>query len=143
MNSYIGLALVYTGGMIIFGIWNLKGYFDNISISIDEAAKIDGASYLYILLRIIIPLGRPAIIVTGILIFITTWNEYIYAVTFLTDRNSYTLAAGLYSLQGTEHTTNWPVFTAGAILVTIPVLIVFFIVQRFMASGLTAGGVKY
>ncbi|WP_052078450.1 sugar ABC transporter permease [Spirochaeta lutea] len=143
MNSYLGLMMVYTGMMIIFAIWNMKGYFDTISISLEEAARIEGAGTLRILATVSLPLALPAVIVTSVLIFITTWNEYIYAVSFLTSQDKFTLAAGLYSLQGTQYTTNWPVFTAGAVIVTIPVLIVFFLIQRFMVGGLTAGGSKY
>jgi len=143
MNSYGGLIVVYTGGMIIFSIWNLKGYFESIPVDVEQAAMIDGANNFTIIIKIILPLARPAIIVTGMMIFITTWNEYIYAVNFLTDINKYTLAAGLYSLQGTDYTRNWPVFAAGSILTSIPTLIIFFGIQRYLVSGLTAGGVKY
>ena len=143
MNHYSGLILVYTGSMIIFSIWNLKGYFESIPVDIEEAAMIDGANSRRILWDIVIPLARPAIIVTGMMIFITSWNEYIYAVNFLTDANKYSLAAGLYSLQGTDYTRNWPVFAAGALLTSMPTLIIFFSIQRYLVSGLTAGGVKY
>lgn len=143
MNTYRGLILVYTGTMIIFGIWNMKGYFDTIPIEIEQAAMMDGATHLCILRKIVLPLARPALIVTGMMIFITTWNEYIYAVNFLTERDKFTLAAGLYSLQGTEYTRNWPVFAAGSLIVSMPVLIVFFAIQKYLVSGLTVGGVKY
>ena len=143
MNHYSGLILVYTGSMIIFSIWNLKGYFESIPVDIEQAAMIDGANSRRILWDIVIPLARPAIIVTGMMIFITSWNEYIYAVNFLTDANKYSLAAGLYSLQGTDYTRNWPVFAAGALLTSMPTLIIFFSIQRYLVSGLTAGGVKY
>jgi arabinogalactan oligomer/maltooligosaccharide transport system permease protein len=143
MNKYTGLILVYTGAMIIFSIWNLKGYFESIPVDIEQSAKIDGAGNIKIITCIVLPLARPAIIVTGMMIFITSWNEYIYAVNFLTDINKYTLAAGLYSLQGTDYTRNWPVFAAGALLTSIPTLLIFFGIQRYLVSGLTAGGVKY
>lgn len=142
MNSYVGLIIVYTGTMIIFTIWNLKGYFESISIEIEQAAMVDGADNLTILLRIVLPLARPAIIVTAMMIFITSWNEYIYAINFLSDSNKFTLAAGLYSLQGTDYTRNWPVFASGALLTSIPTLLIFFGIQRYLVSGLTAGGVK-
>lgn len=142
MNTYRGLIIVYTGSMIIFSIWNLKGYFESISVEIEQAAWVDGADHLTILLRIVLPLARPAIIVTGMMIFITSWNEYIYAINFLTDAKRFTLAAGLYSLQGTDYTRNWPVFAAGALVTSIPTLLIFFSVQRYLVSGLTAGGVK-
>lgn len=142
MNTYGGLIVVYTGTMIIFTIWNLKGYFESIAIEIEQAAWVDGADHLTILLRIVLPLARPAIIVTGMMIFITSWNEYIYAINFLTDAKKFTLAAGLYSLQGTDYTRNWPVFAAGALVTSVPTLLIFFSVQRYLVSGLTAGGVK-
>lgn len=142
LNSHFGLVLVYTGSMLIFAIWNLKGYFDSIPVQLEEAAMIDGASRPYILIKIVLPLSLPAIIVTGMMIFISTWNEYIYAINFLQNNNNYSLAAGLYSLQGTEYTRNWPIFAAGALLTCAPVLIIYFIFQRYMISGLTAGGVK-
>lgn len=143
MNSYLGLIIVYTGAMIIFSIWNLKGYFESIPADIEQAAMVDGANNFTIILKIVLPLARPAIIVTGMMIFITTWNEYIYAVNFLSDTDKYTLAAGLYSLQGTDYTRNWPVFAAGSMLTSIPTLFIFFGIQRYLVSGLTAGGVKY
>lgn len=143
MNSYLGLIIVYTGAMIIFSIWNLKGYFESIPADIEQAAMVDGANNFTIILKIVLPLARPAIIVTGMMIFITTWNEYIYAVNFLSDTDKYTLAAGLYSLQGTDYTRNWPVFAAGSMLTSILTLFIFFGIQRYLVSGLTAGGVKY
>ena len=143
MNRYTGLIIVYTGAMIIFSIWNLKGYFESIPVDIEQAAMIDGAGIFTILTRIVLPLARPAIIGTAMMIFITTWNEYIYAVNFLSDANKYTLAAGLYSLQGTDYTRNWPVFAAGSMMTSIPTLLIFFGIQRYLVSGLTAGGVKY
>jgi ABC-type maltose transport system permease subunit len=114
MDNYLGLIIIYAGSMITFSIWNLKGYFESIPVDMEQAAMMDGASHLTIVLRIVLPLARPAIIVTGMVIFISTWNEYIYAVNFLPNVNKYTLAAGLYSLQGTDYTRNWPVFAAGS-----------------------------
>lgn len=143
MNSYIGLIIAYTGSMIIFSIWNLKGYFESIPADMEQAAMMDGANHMTIVLKIVLPLARPAIIVTGMVAFISTWNEYIYAVNFLTDANKYTLAAGLYSLQGTNYTRNWPLFAAGSMLTSLPTLLIFFGVQRYLVSGLTVGGVKY
>ncbi len=143
MDSYKGLIIVYTSSMITFCIWNLKGYFESIPADMEKAAMVDGASHLTIILRIVLPLARPAIIVTGMVIFISTWNEYIYAVNFMPSADKYTLAAGLYSLQGTDYTRNWPVFAAGSILTSIPTLLIFFGIQRYLVSGLTVGGVKY
>lgn len=142
VNSFLGLVLIYTGTMAIFGIWNMKGYFDTIPIEIEEAAKMDGASDFQVVTKIILPLAKPSIIVTAVMILIYVWNEYIFAVTFLSGSEKYTLAAGLYSLQATDYTRNWPVFSAASLLVSLPVLIIFFIIQRNMVSGLTAGSIK-
>jgi len=142
MNTKIGLIIVYVGTMSIFGIWNLKGYFDTIPNEIEEAAQIDGANDFQLVTKVILPLAKPSIIVTMVMILIFVWNEYIFAITFMTGTENYTLAAGLYSLQATEMSGNWPIFAAASILVSIPILIIFFKFQRHMVSGLTVGGVK-
>ncbi|HOV40924.1 MAG TPA: ABC transporter permease subunit [Oscillospiraceae bacterium] len=142
INHRLGLILVYTGTMAVFSLWNTKGYFDTIPAEIEEASKIDGASDIQSVLMIVLPLAKPSIITTALQVLIYVWNEYIYATTFMTGENKYTLAAGLYSLQATEMRGSWPVFAAASITVSIPVLIIFFICQKYMTSGLTAGGVK-
>lgn len=142
LDSHGGLIFVYAGSMCIFGIWNMKGYFDSIPIEIEEASKIDGAGNLQLILKIILPLARPAIIVTAVMILIFVWNEYLFATTFMMREESYTLAGGLYQLQANDYSRSWPLFSAAAMLVSVPILIVFFCVQKYMVSGLTAGGVK-
>jgi len=142
INHRVGLILVYTGTMAVFSLWNTKGYFDTIPTEIEEAAKIDGASDIQVVMKIVLPLAKPSIITTALQVLIYVWNEYIYATTFMTGESKYTLAAGLNSLQATEMTGSWPVFAAASITVSIPVLIVFFKCQKYMTSGLTAGGVK-
>jgi len=142
LNSYVGLIIVYAGSMCIFGIWNMKGYFDSIPVEIEEAARIDGAGAGQILLKVVLPLARPAIIVTAVMVLIFVWNEYLFSTTFMMNQSNYTLAVGLYQLQSNDYSTSWPLFSAAAILVSIPLLIVFFCIQKYMISGLTAGGVK-
>lgn len=142
LNSRIGLVIVYAGSMCIFSIWNMKGYFDSIPVEIEEASKIDGASDLQLLARIIFPLAVPAIIVTAVMVLIYVWNEYLFSSIFMLGETSTTLAGGLYMLQATDYSRNWPVFTAAAVLVSLPILIIFFCIQKYMVSGLTAGGVK-
>lgn len=142
VNSRLGLILVYTGTMAVFSLWNTKGYFDTIPTEIEEAAKIDGANDIQVVIKIVMPLAKPSIITTALQVLIYVWNEYIYATTFMTGEAKYTLAAGLNSLQATEMTGSWPVFAAAAITVSIPALIIFFLCQKYMTSGLTAGGVK-
>ena len=142
LNSHLGLILIYAGSMCIFSIWNMKGYFDSIPIEIEEASKIDGASDMQLIRKIILPLARPAIIVTAVMVLIFVWNEYLFATTFMLKEESYTLAGGLYQLQANDYSRSWPLFSAAAILVSIPILIIFFCIQKYMVSGLTAGGVK-
>lgn len=142
LNSHGGLIFIYAGSMCIFSIWNMKGYFDSIPIEIEEAAKIDGAGNLGLIVKIVLPLARPAIIVTAVMVLIFVWNEYLFATTFMLREESYTLAGGLYQLQANDYSRSWPLFSAAAILVSIPILIIFFCIQKYMISGLTAGGVK-
>ena len=142
VNTRLGLILVYTGTMAVFSLWNTKGYFDTIPTEIEEAARMDGATDLQVVVRIVLPLAKPSIITTALQVLIYVWNEYIYATTFLTGESKYTLAAGLNALQATEMTGSWPVFAAAAITVSLPVLVIFFLCQKYMTSGLTAGGVK-
>lgn len=142
LNNRFGLILIYAGTMCIFSIQNLKGYFDTIPVEIEEASKIDGASEFQLLWRVILPLAKPSIIVTSVMVLIFVWNEYLFATTFMLSDTTYTLAGGLYQLQANDYSRSWSLFTAAAILVSIPILIVFFVLQKHMESGLTAGGVK-
>ena len=142
VNTKTGLLIVYTGTMAVFALWNMKGYFDTIPTEIEEAAMIDGASPVQIVTKIVLPLAKPTIAVTAMMVLVYVWNEYIFAVNFMTGSDTYTLAAGLYSLQATEMSGSWPVFAAASIVVSIPILIVFFALQKNMTTGLTSGGVK-
>ena len=142
INTKTGLIIVYTGTMAVFALWNMKGYFDTIPTEIEEAAMIDGASPVQIVTKIVLPLAKPTIAVTAMMVLVYVWNEYIFAVNFMTGSDTYTLAAGLYSLQATEMSGSWPVFAAASIVVSIPILIVFFALQKNMTTGLTSGGVK-
>lgn len=142
VNTKTGLIIVYTGTMAVFALWNMKGYFDTIPTEIEEAAMIDGASPVQIVTKIVLPLAKPTIAVTAMMVLVYVWNEYIFAVNFMTGSDAYTLAAGLYSLQATEMSGSWPVFAAASIVVSIPILIVFFALQKNMTTGLTSGGVK-
>jgi len=138
----IGLIIIYAGTMSVFALLNMKGYFDAIPTEIEEAGRIDGCSDRMLVTKIVMPLSKPTLIVTGVMIVNFVWNEYIFSVNFLTGSDRMTLAAGLYSLQATETSGSWPVFAAASILVSIPVLIIFFVSQKNMVSGLTSGGVK-
>ncbi|MCB9780407.1 MAG: sugar ABC transporter permease [Alphaproteobacteria bacterium] len=141
LDSLTGLALVYATTAIPFCTWNLKGYFDTIPRDLEEAALMDGASRWTTFWRIILPLARPALVVTGLFSFMTAWNEFILAATFMGDERSFTLPVVLQSYVG-DFGTEWGRFAAGAILVSVPVMLLFFTLQRYLVEGLTAGSVK-
>lgn len=142
INTHIGLIIIYAGTMSVFALLNMKGYFDAIPVEIEEAGRIDGCDDVKIVTKIVLPLARPTLIVTGVMIVNYVWNEYIFSINFLTGSERMTLASGLYSLQATETSGSWPVFAAASLVVSFPVLVIFFWSQRYMVSGLTSGGVK-
>lgn len=141
LNTFTGLIIAYSTLSLPFCVWMLKGFFDAIPMSLEEAAMIDGMSAFGTFVRIILPLSLPGLAVTGFFSFITAWNEFMFALTFMTGENHYTLPVGLRTYVF-EFNTAWHLMSAGAIIVTIPVLVVFLVAQRFLISGLTAGGVK-
>jgi arabinogalactan oligomer / maltooligosaccharide transport system permease protein len=140
-STRTGLVLVYTTTAIPFCVWMLKGYFDTIPKDLEEAALIDGASAPTIFLRIVLPLAKPAIAVTALFCFLTGWNEFILAATLMDKENMYTAPVGLRFFVG-GFSQQWGYFAAGAIIVSIPVVALFFYLQKYLVSGLTAGGVK-
>jgi len=140
-SSYIGLVLVYTTTAIPFCVWMLKGYFDTIPRELEESALIDGASPIVIFFRIVLPLARPAVAVTALFSFMTGWNEFILAATFMDSEELYTAPVGLKFFVG-GFSQQWGYFAAGAIIVAIPVVLLFLFLQRYLISGLTAGSVK-
>ena len=142
VNTHIGLIVIYAGTMSVFALLNMKGYFDAIPVEIEDAGRIDGCGDRKIVTKIVLPLARPTLIVTGVMIVNFVWNEYIFSINFLTGSDRMTLASGLYSLQATETSGSWPVFAAASLVVSFPVLVIFFLSQRHMVSGLTSGGVK-
>jgi arabinogalactan oligomer/maltooligosaccharide transport system permease protein len=141
LNQLAGLALVYSTTAIPFCVWMLKGYFDTIPKELEESALIDGASPFIIFWRIILPLARPAIAVTALFSFMTAWNEFILATTFMNEETAFTLPVTLNNYVG-QFSTQWGLFAAGAIIVSVPVMALFFVLQKHLIGGLTAGSVK-
>ncbi len=141
LDSLTGLALVYSTTAIPFCVWMLKGYFDTIPKELEEAAIMDGASQWTVFTKVMLPLVRPALAVTALFSFMTAWNEFILAATFMNGARSYTLPVALQHYVG-DYNTEWGHFAAGAILVSIPVMALFMVLQRHLVEGLTAGGVK-
>ncbi len=141
LDSMVGLVLVYSVSALPFCVWMLKGYFDTIPKELEEAAVVDGASRLTIFVKIVLPLARPAIAVTALFSFMTAWNEFILAATFMNDELAYTLPVALKQYVGAQ-TADYGYFAAGAIIVSIPIMALFFALQKHLVGGLTAGGVK-
>jgi arabinogalactan oligomer/maltooligosaccharide transport system permease protein len=137
-----GLILVYLGGAMGVNIWLLKGFVDSIPIELDEAARVDGASPMQIYWRIFMPLASPVLAVVCLLTFIGTFNEYILAALFLTDPSQQTVAVGLHAFIGGQFETNWGPFAAGSLLTSVPIVILFLSLQKYIINGLTAGAVK-
>ena len=140
-NTFIGLILVNATVAIPFCVWMMKGYFDTIPIEIEESAIMDGASRQVIFFKIILPLAKPAVAVTALFAFMTGWNEFILAATFMDEEIRYTAPVGLRFFVG-GFSQQWGFFAAGSIIVSIPVVLLFMVLQKYLVSGLTAGGVK-
>ncbi len=141
LDSLLGLSVVYATTAIPFCTWNMKGYFDTIPVELEEAARMDGAGRWTTFWTIVLPLARPALVVTGLFSFMTAWNEFILAATFMNDETSFTLPVVMQSYVG-DYGTEWGHFAAGAVVVSTPVMILFFALQRHLVEGLTSGSVK-
>ncbi len=142
LNSHFGLILIYLGGAMGFNTWLMKGFFDTIPRDLDEAAYIDGASSWYTFTRVIFPLVRPILAVIFILTFIGTYADYLLARVMLTDKMQYTVAVGLSLFIGEQYSQRWNLFAAGALMAALPTLILFYLIQNQLQSGLTVGAVK-
>ncbi|MCM3260416.1 carbohydrate ABC transporter permease [Paenibacillus lautus] len=141
LNSHLGLVIAYTTFAVPFCTWMLKGYFDSVSQSIDEAASVDGANRFTTFVRILLPLTLPGLVVTGIFSFLTSWNEFMFAQTFISDYDKWTLSVGIASFQG-QYVVNWDYLMAGSVITTLPIVIAFWLLQKHLVSGMTAGAVK-
>lgn len=141
VDSHFGLVLVNCTTIVPYCSWLLKGYFDTIPVELDEAGMIDGLTPFGTFWRLILPLARPGLAVAAFYAFITAFAEVAFASTFLLDDSKYTFAVGLQSFIS-EHDAQWNLMAATAVLIAIPVTIFFYLVQRHVVTGLTAGGVK-
>jgi maltose/maltodextrin transport system permease protein len=140
LNSQLGLVMVYLGGISGF-IWMIKGYFDTIPASMEESARIDGASQFQTFVQILLPISLPIFAVVFILSFIAFMSEYPVASIVLQSRNNWTLAVGANSFLP-EHEQLWGRFAALAVLSGVPITIMFLVCQKYIVGGLTSGGVK-
>ena len=140
-SSKLGLVLVYSTTAIPFCVWMLKGYFDTIPKELEEAAVIEGAGPARVFWTVVVPLAKPALAVTALFSFMTAWNEFIVAATLMDKELQYTAPVGLRFFVG-GFSQSWGYFAAGSIIVSIPVVVLFLYLQKYLVSGLTAGSVK-
>lgn len=141
LNTLAGYGLVLMGGAL-GQVWLIKGFFDSIPGELDEAARLDGAGHFRTFTSIILPLIRPVLAVTGLLVFVAVIGEYILASIFLTDNGVKTLAVGMFGIIAGDRSNNLGVFAAGSVMIALPVLVLFLYLQKFIVGGLTAGSVK-
>lgn len=141
LNSYLGLIVIYSATALPFCVWQMKGYYDTIPASLEEAARIDGCTPWQAFSKVVLPLAAPALVITALFSFMTAWNEYVVANVVLQDVEMFTLPLGLKMFQGSM-TTQWGLYAAGALLVSVPVVLMFLALSRYLISGLTLGAVK-
>ncbi|AOZ72904.1 sugar ABC transporter permease [Boudabousia tangfeifanii] len=142
LNSQIGLICVYLGGALGSNTFLMYGFFKTVPKELDEAARIDGASHAQIFWGIIMRLVTPVLAVVGLLSFISSFGDFVIAKVVLQTPDKFTLAVGMYNWAADSRTAPWGLFAAGAVVAAVPVIILFQFLQRYIVSGLTAGGVK-
>ncbi|HEU4741751.1 MAG TPA: sugar ABC transporter permease [Meiothermus sp.] len=142
LNTYTGLILAYSGGIISFGTWVYKGFLESINKSLEEAATIDGATKWQVFYKILLPLSSPMFVFIFLLQFVGTYSEFIVANLLLTGSESWTVGMGLRNFTTGQFQTKWGLFAAAAVLGSIPILLTFYGFQRYFVSGYTAGSVK-
>jgi arabinogalactan oligomer / maltooligosaccharide transport system permease protein len=142
LDTHLGLILIYVGGAIPMNTWLMKGYLDTIPKELDEAARMDGAGHFRIFWQIIMPLAKPIIAVVSLFTFIMPFTDFILARVLLRSDENFTLAVGLYDMVAKQFGNEFTKFAAGAVLIALPISILFLSLQKYFISGLTAGGTK-
>ena len=140
-DSYLSLIIAYSATALPFTTWQMKGFYDTIPYSLEEAANIDGCSQFVTFWRIVLPLAVPALVITALFSFMTAWSEYLVAAVLIQDPNLFTLPLGLKMFQSAME-TSWGLYSAGAVIVSIPVVALFLFLSKWLVSGLTLGSVK-
>jgi len=141
INTYLGVMVIYAATALPFTIWTMKGYYDTIPYSLEEAARIDGCNQFQAFVRVILPLAAPALVITALFAFMTAWSEYLVAAQILQDSDLWTLPLGLKSFES-NMSTEWGLYGASSLIVTIPVVVLFLMLSKYLVSGLTLGSVK-
>ncbi|MCB2204027.1 sugar ABC transporter permease [bacterium] len=141
INSFVGLIIIYSSTALPFCVWQMKGYYDTIPFSLEEAARIDGLGRFGSFYRVVLPLAAPALVITALFSFMAAWTEYVVAAQVLYYEDMFTLPIGLKMFQS-NMSTEWGLYSAGALLVSIPAVLLFLFLSRWLVSGLTLGSVK-
>jgi len=141
INSYIGIIIMYSATALPFCVWQMKGYYDTIPTSLEEAGRIDGCNQFQTFYRIILPLASPALVITALFSFMSAWTEYVVAAQILQETEMWTLPLGLKSFESNMG-SEWGLYGAASLIVTIPVVVLFLSLSRWLVSGLTLGSVK-
>jgi multiple sugar transport system permease protein len=141
LDSYGGLIIINAVFSMAFSIWLLSGYFRSIPVEIEEAAFIDGATRRQTVMKIILPIAAPGLVTTSIYTFISAWNEFLFALSFIQTQDKMPLTLGLYMFVG-RWSSQWELLTMSAFLAVIPVLVLFYVIQQRLVAGLAGGAVK-
>jgi len=142
INTPFALIGPYTAFGLAFGIYVMTGFFEGLPRELEEAARLDGAGEFNIFARVMLPLTRPALATVAIFLFLQNWNEFLFALTFITEARLRTLPTGIYALLSSEFYGNYPILAASLVLFSVPVLVLYFLFQQQFIEGLTAGAVK-
>ncbi len=141
VNTFLGLMIFYVSTALPFCVWQMKGFYDTIPTSLEEAARIDGCSQLEAFTKVILPIAVPGLVITALFSFMTAWSEYLVAAQVLQESELFTLPLGIKSFQASM-STQWGLYAAASILVSLPVVVVFLALSKFLVSGMTLGAVK-
>ena len=141
LNTYVALILAYSSFALPFSVWMLIGFFRSIPRDIDEAAMIDGASYLQTFFRVILPLTRPGLVAVALFTFLIAWNSYVWALVLTTDSSMYVLSVGIANMVG-EYRVQWNELMAAAVIAALPVMILYSFLERHLVNAITSGAVK-
>ncbi len=141
INSYLGIIIMYSATALPFCVWQMKGYYDTIPTSLEEAGRIDGCNQFQTFYQIILPLASPALVITALFSFMSAWTEYVVAAQILQDTQMWTLPLGLKSFESNMG-SEWGLYGAASLIVTIPVVVLFLSLSKWLVSGLTLGSVK-
>jgi len=142
LNTYVGLILGFTSFTLPFSIWMIKGFIDTVPIEIEEAATIDGCSLFQMMWKVIMPLIKPGLVATAVFAFLDAWNNLLFPMTLINDISMKTLPPGMILAFGGEFKHDWSGMMAASVIVSIPVIVIFILIQRYLVEGLTKGAVK-